>query len=348
MTNQRTIARILGISQGAVSLGLRGDPSISAGMRKRIKTTAKRLGYCQNVYVSALMSRIGSGRKVSERGTIALVVDVLPEKKWREHRTYGACYEEITRRCAELGFGLECFFLQAPGMNAEKIDRIIYARGIPGLILAPPYRSNRVMAIQWNRYACIGIGYGWEDQQFDRVANDHHQNTILACQKLSELGYLRIGLSLPRFLLEIQSTRWLSGFLTYQYSLPFGRRLPIFHEKPGESSSTRFQEWYRKWRPDVILSLSGSEKVWLDAMHLTVPGDVGLAALTLNPGSSYSGVKEGTEQLSATAVDLVAAQIIRNEFGLPSKQKLTLIEGQWKDGNSLRKAISIGIRRKKS
>ncbi len=34
----------------------------------------------------------------------------------------------------------------------------------------------------WQRYACVGTGYVWEHQQFDRVAYDHDQNVFLAVQ----------------------------------------------------------------------------------------------------------------------------------------------------------------------
>ena len=43
MPNQRDIAHAMGVSQVAVSLALRGDRSISADLRKRVRVMAKQM-----------------------------------------------------------------------------------------------------------------------------------------------------------------------------------------------------------------------------------------------------------------------------------------------------------------
>jgi len=337
MPNQRDIAQAMGVSQVAVSLALRGDHSISASLRKRVQAMARQMGYRPNPYVSTLMSHIRAGRKATDKGVIALLVDVYHEDEWHRHESYRVYYRGVVRRSAELGFKLERFFLQEPGMNAAKIDRILYARGIRGLILAPPYLGNRKLAMQWDRYACVGTGYAWSQQQFDRVAHDHDQNVVLAFQKLSAMGYARIGMSIPSFFAHGRGARWVDGFLTCQHRLPKERRIPLFVGSVEENSLPGFRKWHARWKPDVLLTLYGHEKQWLKDMDLRVPRDTGLACVIRPPGSSLAGINDRYDHIGAATVELVASKIAFNQSGIPAHPKLILIEGFWVDGKSLRR-----------
>ena len=337
MPNQREIAKAMGISQVAVSLALRGDLSISADLRKRVRAMAKRLGYCPNPYVSTLMSHIRAGRKPSEKGVIALVVDVYGKDDWHRHESYRVYYQGLSRRARELGFQLECFYLLEPGMSAAKIDQILYARGIHAMILAPPYLGNRRLAMKWNRYACVGTGYGWEEQQFDRVAHDHDHNVVLAFTELCELGYARIGMSIPSFYVKGRGARWLDGFLACQDRLPKGRRIPLFVGSEEENSFAEFRKWQAKWKPDVLLTLYGHEKQWLKKLGLQVRKDIGLACVIRPPGSALAGINDRYDEIGAATVELVASKIAFNQYGIPPYPKLILIEGHWVEGKSLRR-----------
>jgi LacI family transcriptional regulator len=337
MPNQRDIARAMAVSQVAVSLALRGDRSVSADLRKRVRLTAKRLGYRPNPYVNTLMSHIRAGRKPSEKGVIALLVDIFREEDWHQHESYRVYYRGVVRRSAELGFHLQRFFLLEPGMTAAKIDRILYARGIHGVILAPPYLGNRRLTMNWSRYACVGTGYGWERQQFDRVAHDHDQNVVLAFQKLSELGYARIGMSIPSFFAQGRGARWVDGFLICQHRLPKERRIPLFVGSTEENSFAKFGRWHAKWRPDALLTLYGHESKWLETLGLRFPRDIGLACVIRPEATSYAGIDDHYDEIGAATVELVASKIAFNQYGIPPKPKLILIEGHWVDGKSLRR-----------
>ena len=102
--NQREIAAILGISQAAVSMALRGNRKVSAEIRQKVHETAARLGYHSNAYVNVLMSRIRSGKKISDKGVIAMLVDSPSREKWLLVETYRKFYDGVLRRGKELGF----------------------------------------------------------------------------------------------------------------------------------------------------------------------------------------------------------------------------------------------------
>jgi LacI family transcriptional regulator len=344
MPNQKDIAKALGVTQATVSRALRGDRAISEEMRQKVAETAKKIGYHQNAYLTMLMSNIRNGRTLSDKGVIGLLIEKSSMTEWLGVDTFRVFYQGVRQRAHELGFHVESFFLQQPGMDAEKIDRILQARGINGVILAPPYHGNRSLNLQWDRYAAVGVGFGWEEQELNRVAFGSFHNYIEAFNKLRKLGYRRIGTALSEQFIHgnRHGTRWYTGYLDRQDGIPAEERVPIFAGNllPPEREKTaqfepKFREWFSTWKPDALINLIADEMQWLDAMGVKVPQDLGLACLSISAEHPYAGIDEKSEVVGATALELVAAQIARNEFGPPTHPKLTLVEGRWKDGFSV-------------
>lgn len=350
MPNQRQIAAVLGISQATVSLALRSSPSVSSATRKSVLTTAKRMGYQPNMYVNDLTSHVRSGKKLKDRSVFGLLIEAGSQKEWYIVESYRIFHQGLLARSEELGFHIESFFFNGPKMNDSKIDRILHARGINGIILAPPYHGNRSLNLHWERYAAIGVGFGWDEQDLNRVVYNQLHNFITAFNKLRQLGYERIGTVLGDTFIygNRHGIKWLTGYLECQNNIPPQSRIPVlschnpasfqgFSEKVDRILEENFREWFRKWSPDVILTTAGREKKWLDSMRLRVPQDVGLACLALHEGSSYAGINEKGDIVGATTLELVAAQVARQEFGLPVHSKTMMIDGVWVNGTTIRK-----------
>lgn len=198
MANQRQIAAAAGVSQTTVSRVLEGSRLISSDIRKRVLRVAKQMGYQPNMYANRLVSHIRSGKKLADKDVIAVLVESSSLKKWQEIVTYKMFYQGLCQRTQELGLKIECFLLKQPGMSTARVDHILYTRGIRGVIMAPPYIGNRSTRINWNRYASIGVGFGREEQDLNRVVFDHLSNYILAYNKLRNMGYRRIGTVLTK------------------------------------------------------------------------------------------------------------------------------------------------------
>ncbi len=340
MPNQRAIAKALGLSQAAVSLALRGSRRVSKEMREKVKEKAKQMGYRQNAYVRTLMSHIRAGKAMNEQGSLALFIDSPSEADWyRGSRAYQSYDQGILRRASELGFTVERFFLKAPGITPAKADSVIFARGVQGLIFLPPYRGNRSYAVHWERYACIGIGMGWGEQDLDVVDQDHLANYVLAFKKLTQSGYQRIGTALSggHVREHRRGARWMPGYCDCQYSLPESRRIPLFVGDINASSLKEFRKWYDRWQPDAFISIDGSERHWFEEMKLKVPGNVAMACLAVPSGSSFSGIDERNGKAGAAAVDLVVAKIARNEYGIVQEPSVLMIGGRWVDGATTRR-----------
>lgn len=338
MPNQRKIAQLLGVTQATVSLALRNSREVSAALREKIQKKAEQLGYRQNDYMNNLMKRVRSGRKLTSIGTIALLVDWPSEAEWyRISECFRLYHPAVKQRALELGFKVETFYLKAPGMDAAKIDRILYSRGIQGVLLVMQYGEEGAskMDMNWGRYVCVVTGMGFLKQDFDRVCADHVQNMIYAIEALKARGYKRIGLIMdPGFAVErSRGAKYAIGYVGYQMSLPANCRIPVFSEGLGSRSAEPLLKWVRRWKPDVILSMVGfDDEAWLRKIGIKVPEDVAVASLDRPSGPRYAGIEELHPEMGKISVEQLIAKIGRNEYGEPAHPIQILTDGHWVDG----------------
>jgi len=102
--------------------------------------------------------------------------------KWLRHESYSVYHQGLVRRAHELGFSNPDVLSphSRAHRQAHRPDPVCPRHSRPSSSL-PPF-GNRRLGMTWQRYACVGTGYVWEQQQFDRVAHDHDQNVFLAVQ----------------------------------------------------------------------------------------------------------------------------------------------------------------------
>lgn len=347
--NQKEIGKVLGISQSAVSLALRGHRSISAEMRKKVHDTARSMGYHPNAYLTVLMSNIRNGRETTDKGVIGLLIEARSQEEWCQVETWQSFHQGAARRGRELGFRIDSFFLKQPRTNSSKIDSVLRARGIKGIIIVPPYSKACRIKLNWDQYAAIAVGYAWNEQRLNRVAYDNLHNFTEAFNQLRQMGYKRIGTVLDEKFIcgNRHGIKWYTAYLDCRDSTPEKQQIPVcimntpsagefLTETADRALKDEFRKWFLKWKPDAVITLVGEQKLWLEDMGCRIPEDVGLACLALPEGSGFSGIDENNTVVGAAAVELVAAQIARNEFGLPDQAKTTMIEGRWVDGTTLR------------
>jgi LacI family transcriptional regulator len=221
-------------------------------------------------------------------------------------------------------------------MSAQKIDKILQARGITGLFLAAPKQERRPeAALRWERYATATGGFTWTTPQVDRVAPSHRHHIEIAYAELQSRGFQRIGFCLPEPALNRVDSNWLAGFFLCQHRLPERRRIPLFIGHPDATPLAKFRRWHDRWRPDAILCLNGVEHRWLQDLGLEPGPDIAFACLYHTDGSRFAGIDENSDIIGAMACDLISSQIIHNERGIPTHQRTILVEGRWVDGPSV-------------
>ena len=331
----QTIADEAGVSRMAVSLALRNSPKISEPTRIRIHEIATRLGYRPNPMVSALMTQLRDIRRVPRPTTVAFVTAYPTADGWRRPGPFVEFFEGAKVRAEALGYTLEEWWAANPNMTTQRLSDVLYNRNILGVLVAPLPSGGSTLDLTWTRFASATIAYSLAEPVLHRASNDQYQSIGLAIRELTQLGYRRIGLALTDEQdLRVQR-KWSAGFLVYQQQIPPEQRVPLLLADIGFAQV--FGQWYEEHRPDVILSQEPRCIEYLARMKKVVPADVGFANLALTDhDSGMAGINQNGRMVGASAMDLIDAQLRRNERGLSELPKTVLILGRWVPGPTVR------------
>jgi LacI family transcriptional regulator len=236
-------------------------------------------------------------------------------------------------RAESLGWDLQEFRLNESGLSQKKFSDMLRMRGIEGLLVAPMPGQGGPLALQWASFSAITIGHTLTSPRLHRVAPHQVHNIQLLLRELATSGYRRPGLVISPQRHERTQHYWMAGFLAAQLELPRADRLPPCvreFDTPG-----RFIAWYRRHRPDVILSgkLETTMAMLRDA-GIRVPEEVAVAGTGLDYPAA--GIDEDFHNIGTVAIDTLVGLIHRHERGVPTDAMHILLEGRWKPGATLR------------
>ncbi len=331
------IADEAGVSRMAVSLALRNSPKISPATTERIRTIADRLHYRPNPLVSALMAQLRYQKEVKRRTKLAFVTAFPTAEGWRLPGPYVPFFEGAKKRAHVLGYDLEEWWARDPKVSESRLCEILLTRDIRGLIIAP-VPMGTTLNLAWEKFAAVAIGYSLREPAVHRASNNQFDSMALALENLSKLGYRRIGLAVSDESDQQVKRRWSAGMLIHQHYVPESDRVPML--LTTGSFEAEFREWYLKHRPDVVLSLAWQCIKYLRDLGAQVPEDVGFAHLARTSEEIlWAGLNQRSELVGAAAVDLIDAQLRRNEYGIPESPRISLVESVWLDGPSLRRPV---------
>jgi DNA-binding LacI/PurR family transcriptional regulator len=329
------IADEAGVSRMAVSLALRNSPKISLKTRERIREIAERLGYRPNPLVSALMTQLRDIRRVPRPTTLAFVTSHATADGWRQPGPFVDFFEGAKDRAEALGYTLEEWWAAKPGLTPDRFSEILFNRNIHGVLVAPLPAGGASFAMDWSRFASATIAFSLATPVLHRASNDQYLSILKAIDELTRLGYRRIGLALTDDQDVRVQRKWSAGYLVHQQSLAPAQRVPAL--LAGGDFSVAFAEWYRRHEPDVVLSQEPHCLDYLGQLGLRVPDDVGFVHLALTEADEgFAGINQNSRLVGAGAIDLIDAQLRRNERGLPATPKTVLILGRWIAGPTVR------------
>ena len=334
----KSIAAVAGVSPMTVSLALRNSPRISADTRGRIQELAGRLGYQPNSFATSLVSFRAFATK-RYRGTLALLNCNTTQNGWQSSPTFCRYFKGANQRAAELGYTLDEFWFADPALNVDRLRRALESRGIHGLIFAfydgKPGLQEKLRAFDFSRFASATISRRIADLAVHSISNDQYHAATLTTDKVLSLGYRRLGLVLDAHVDAGLEHRFRGGFLTRQNSVPKSDWVPVL-EMP-ETKPRILKNWIEQHRVDAIIAFPHNIHQHLQEIGISVPDEIGLAHLDRpTPHHNLAGVDQNSEQVGSAAVDVVIAQIHRNEHGIPPYQKSLFIRGEWVEGWSVR------------
>jgi LacI family transcriptional regulator len=326
------VAAAVGVSIMTVSRALRGHPSIPAKTQERVRRAAARLGYRPDPAVSQLMTRLRASRVIAPE-TIAWLVAGTTRSAWKNVPANRAIHRGATLRAARLGYRLEEFWLNEPGMSSARVSDILQSRGIRGVLVAPLPQSDGTLELAWDKFAAATCGYSLRRPNLHRACSHQFHAMQVAWEALRARGYLRIGLALSLQGDARVDGMWRAGFLLPQSQAPVAQRVPIL--MTAEWTAAAVQAWFTRHEPDaVIASLETLD--FLRAIGREAPRDFGFVGFNHEDSGSAASINHHMPELGAAAVDLVVEQLHTHQFGLPAVPKVVMVECEWHDGTTLR------------
>jgi len=333
------IAKRAGVSKNTVSLALRNDPQIPPSTRDRIKAIASELGYQTNPTVAHLMAQIR--RSPAIKASLALLNANFDAKAFTRHPTVPTYVEGCQRRATQLGYSLDEFWLYDPSLDGPRLDKILRARGIRGVLVVGLMNENRLpekFLTIWENYPCVVTGVRTRNPALSFTATDQHILALRAFENALRLGYKRPALVLDHVIDRLVEGRFTAGILIAQQKLPLKQRLkPFYLVTEARENPALFTEWFQKEKPDVILTLYNIVKEWVEKMGMKIPEDLGLIQLEWRKDRpSWAGMDQHNDITGEAAVEMLIGLIHNNEAGIPDFPRATLIGSKWRDGLTVR------------
>lgn len=327
----RLLADRLGVSPMTVSRALSGRRKMDPVLAERVRDLAKRLGYRPDPVVSGVMRTLKRGGEAP--ATVAFVW--TDERSHVEREYHGVCAE--ARR---LGYRVEAVRPWERGLSPRDVTRILWARGVRGVLLAPNESAPHPRyAMDWDKFSAVLLGSSLANAGMPRVQSDHYHAAKTAVTRLQAAGFLRIGLVLEAGYHERADRAMLAAYLAHGTGAD-PRRVFLFDgaEEPG-SRQTRFEAWLRDHRPDVVLGDVAVRMRWLGVAGLRLPQDISFATLTATPEvpdlAGASGMLHDMERVGAEALRLLDRMLCNNQTGRCENPVRIMVRGHWLSGKTL-------------
>ncbi len=326
------IAQRAGCHKSTVSLALKNHPAISKETGDHIRALAREMGYIPDPNLALIASH--RWNSAAPRGRTGVVIGMLVNRG-RPFATLGRIYPAAAAAAKSHGFMIETVHLD-DYRNAKAATRVLYNRGIRGLLLPPFWPEEDMDALDWSVFTPVCCGYGWRSLPAHTVTFDWFRATQLAWRKVAEKGYRRIGAAVFCHTPPAEDDFFRIGASQAEQALllPANDHVPILTCE--HDNRPAFLAWLKEHRPDAIIGFSDGAYYWArDAGH-PLPSKIGFVSLNASSadiaGTPYD---QDLGNLGAAAVEYLITLLHGNELGLPTHPRTLLVEPEWHDGPSL-------------
>lgn len=328
---QSDVAREAGVSRPTVSLALKGSPVVSEETRNHVRKIAESLGYVPDPMLSALAKYRNSETNKSYQGTLAWVSASPSDLPWYSIIPYSEYFRGASEQAARMGYKIECIDLLQERISAERLEGILEARGISGILACPPNEFGEQIDIPWEKYHVITFGYSISEPHIHRVSPSHYRATRTVYEKLCEFGYKRIGFVFSEQVNIKTQEHCLSAYLSETQRSQLKNPPPLVKDP---SSAEEFFIWHKKHKPDAVI-ISTPWWQMIQSSETGIPKDLGFASPMVpihNP--ELTGIIEKSRQIGSAAIDTLVHMIQHDSRGLPQNPRFILLEGEWNEGTT--------------
>lgn len=331
----QTIAERIGCSKNTVSCALRNDSRISDRMKAEVRRVAKELGYRPNPLVSAHMQSLRQRHPVKKSVTLAYLHTGTGPERWKERPFSSALFQGAEERAASLGFFLTPVWAAEPGLTGSRLRAILRARGVRGLVV-PLVEDDRALAdLNWDGFASAATGFSLKRPALHRAATFYQHAIPEAARLMTQAGRARLGvLFSPKVDVQFDHA-WEAG-AAIAAAVCRQQKIPIYQLRKDRILPETLLSWLQRYRIDGLISAGTIGIVGTAAgIREHLPASFRHLSVLAEKAQGSSGLVWGLYDrdwagIGAAAVDLVVSQLYRNEYGIPRKHKVLMIEGEWK------------------
>lgn len=333
----RDVARAVGVSHMAVSLALRDDPRVSEARRLEIRAKAEQLGYRPDPMLSSLAAYRNTRRATTVRATVAWLNQWAEPRALRRLREFDAYWRGAAATAEQLGYRLEEFVI-GPEISPERVETILAARGVRGLLIPPHHQGLQLPGFGWHAYSVVRFGYSMPEPRTHVVANDQMSSGRLAYEQVRARGYRRIGFVTSERFDQNTSGNFRAGFLVAQDAARESCRVlaPFYLAEAVETTEvSRLRDWLKSATPDAVITTHPALRRLLGELGVRVPDDLAVATTSVLDGNFNAGIDQNCAEIGSVAMRTLAGLIHQNERGIPQLCRRVLVESRWVDGTSL-------------
>jgi DNA-binding LacI/PurR family transcriptional regulator len=335
----KDIARATGVSIMTVSRVLRGAPKVAAEKRELILKEAKRLDYQPDPHLMRMMQVVRGKKEKRLRAVIAVIREHVPQDGLLGPSYQYVPIEDIRRRAHGYGYAVEEFYLGKDGMTPKKLQKILHARGIEGVIVSPQSMTLPCSKLDYSSFAAVTFGNAMNSPALHMCAGNMTLGIHMAAEQLAARGYKRIGVAVTKWIVNRSQFGYSGGLFHWQHGLPPDDRVPLllFPSNDISKGYDAFAKWMREHKPDALITFDTHVPGWMKRLGLRFPEDIGFVVHDWTPKmTDHAGIYQRRDHLAAAAVDLVVTQLSQHEHGVPDVPRQIMIPPQWVDGPSVR------------
>lgn len=305
----RDVAREAGVSHMTVLRALNESPRVAAATAQKVREIAARMNYRRDPALSALAAYRWRKSPHGGGGVLAFI-----DCDGTVHS--GQVLAGARREAEYLGYRIDDFSLPEDPAGQARLSRMLFHRGVRGLLFGPANHSCNFEGWSWKEFAPVALDALAHNPPLNAVAMDYFHGARTAAEYLHYLGCRRVGLAIRTELEARTDHRWIGGGLA---SSP---EMSIFRE--SEYSTRTLRRWAREHQIDGVITIHREVHAALKSLAMRTvflnsfdcPSD--LPRLVLDAATI------GTE-----GVRLVHHALLRGELGLPEDPKTVTLRGRW-------------------
>ena len=251
--------------------------------------------------------------------------------------------EGAQQAARERGYALEHFVFDPVKVGARRLNQILIARGVVGVVISTFETTTTRLDLDWPRFCAVKVESRHLWPALDVITNDQRQVTRLGFRRMVDLGYRRIGLVCTREAERRLGDAFRTGLLVEQSALPKSRRVPTLLLDDADRKlrpENMISNWIERYQVDGVITILNDVARLIEATGRQIGRDVAFASLDLTASSiKGAGVVQNHSLVGRRAVEEVIALIQSHHRGLPEIPTVTSVPGYWRDGSSAPAAL---------